>query len=73
MILKDYIWKTWGKHSAVQHDSYTCAKFPGSMGFPTQRNMTIKNNYVASVWTENDKIGQRCPPKCRRHPDWIYC
>ena len=72
VILNKYIWKTWGKHSSVQHDSYCCENFPGSIGFPTQR-ILAPNNYVASVWIEKDKMVKRCPVKCRRYADWIYC
>ena len=71
-VLKKYIWNTWGKRSSVQHDSYLCEQFPGSIGFPTKRLME-PNNYIASVVKERDFMKKRCPVKCRRHEDWIYC
>jgi hypothetical protein len=71
-ILKKYVWQTWGHASSVQHDSYLCAEYPGSIGFPTQRKME-PNNYVASVWKDREMIQKKCPSKCRRKPEWIYC
>ena len=72
MILRKYVWNTWGRSSSFQHDSYLCEQFPGSIGFPTQRLME-PNNYVASVWKERDFMQKRCPAKCRRKPEWLYC
>ena len=72
MILKKYIWNAWAKFNSIQHDSYLCEQFPGSIGFPTQRLME-PNNYVASVWKERDFMRKRCPVKCRRQREWLYC
>lgn len=71
-LLKKYVWHPWGRASSVQHDSYLCKYFPGSIGFPTRRKME-PNNYVASVWKDGEQIAKKCPKECRRHPDWIYC
>lgn len=71
-ILRKHVWLTWGKKSSFQHDSYTCDKFPGSVGFPTPRIME-PNNYVASVFMDGEMISKKCPKRCRRHPNWIYC
>ena len=72
MILRKYVWNTWGRKSSLQHDSYLCDQFPGSIGFPTKRIMG-PNNYVASVWKEKDFLRKRCPVKCRRQTGWVYC
>lgn len=72
ILLRTYVWNTWGKKSSVQHDSYLCEQYPGSIGFPTQRLME-KNNYVASVYNDGEMIRKKCPKKCRRQPEWIYC
>ena len=69
MILRKYVWHRWGKASSVQHDSYLCEQYPGSIGFPTQR-LIEPNNYVASVWNDKEIIEKKCPLKCRRNPQW---
>jgi len=71
-ILQEYVWRTWGKRSSVQHDSFFCEKFTGSIGFPTQR-LIEKNNYVAAVWNDGEILKKKCPKPCRRYPDWIHC
>ena len=72
LLLRTYVWNPWGMKSSVQHDSYTCDQYPGSIGFPTQRLME-PNNYVASVWNDAEMIAKKCPPRCRRYPSWLYC
>lgn len=71
-ILARYLWVGWGKRMTLQHDSYTCSRFPGSIGFPTQRE-DGPNNFVASVVKEGNTMKQKCPKKCRRHLEWEYC
>ena len=73
-FLKKYIWP-WGKWSAVSHDAYTCANFPRTRAFPTQRDVTKTSNFVASVISANDIMKEKCPLTCRpaSHKDWEYC
>merc|ERR1712032_1308133 len=47
-ILAAYVWsQLGGADEAFQHDSYTCRHFPGSVGWPTQREHGIKNYFGA--------------------------
>ena len=63
-ILARYVWP-WGKKQSIQHDSYLCDKYPGSISWPTERK-NEPNNFVASVANENDTLWKRCPKRCRR-------
>ena len=67
-----HVWLSWGKRFSVQHDSYLCKMFRGSIGFPTQRQM-VPNNFVASIYKDNDTLTKRCPIDCRRYREWEYC
>ena len=72
-LLRDHVWHVWGKNDAIQHDSYCCRSFPGSIGFPTQRK-NESYNFFGSVGPE--PFWQKCPRECRREghkDDWIYC
>ncbi len=66
-----HVWP-WARNLSVQHDSYTCAQYPGSTAFPTRRT-TEKANYVSAA--PNDLLLASCPAECRPegHKDWIYC
>ena len=66
------VWKPWGRRNAFQHDAYSCEKFNNSIGWPTKRLME-PNNFVASVVRENVTLTEKCPLKCRRHPEWEFC
>jgi len=72
-LLTWYVW-SWGKHMSLQHDAYTCHKFHGSIGWPTERK-NEPNNYVAAVVAEEAALWKICPKKCRRkeHPEWEHC
>ena len=48
-LLHKYVWKTWGYEDSLHHDSYTCSRFPGSTGWPTQRLNTTDHNYFGAV------------------------
>ena len=73
-ILTRYVWG-WAKQVSMQHDSYTCGLYSGSIGFPSpRRNQT--NNFVASVVNQNMYLWRKCPRQCRRRgheDDWEYC
>ena len=66
------VWKTFGRHQVMQHDSYLCKFYKGSVGFPTRRLMQ-PNNFVGAVENENITIKRKCPVECRRKFDWQYC
>ena len=73
-LLMVYVW-SWGKHMAMEHDSYRCHMYPHSIGFPTERK-DEDNNFVASVVSEGrGYLWKKCPKKCRRkgHEDWEHC
>ena len=35
MYVQEHVWP-WAKHVIMMHDSYQCAQYPGSIGFPTR-------------------------------------
>ena len=67
-----HVWLSWGKRMAVQHDSYLCKEYRGSIGFPTKRQM-VPNNFVAAVVKDNAMLDKRCPAPCRRYVEWEHC
>ncbi|XP_018021787.1 uncharacterized protein LOC108677978 isoform X2 [Hyalella azteca] len=63
-------------NKSVVHDSFTCAKYPGSVPFPTQRKdgqFVGNRRYRANF--SNEALRKKCPRFCRPHdhPDWEYC
>ena len=72
-VLANYIWPKL-KNDVIQHDSYTCKRYPGSIPFPTQR---YKNEFVGCIShaCSNGIKDEKCPVECRPkdHQDWIYC
>jgi len=72
-LLKKFVWP-WAQHSLMQHDSFSCADFPGSKGFPTQRTRG-PGNFVGAVATFGKKhtLWRVCPRLCRRKKLWIHC
>ena len=69
IILTRYVWP-WARNMSLQHDSYTCHHYPGSVGFPTQRR-DEDYNFIAAVG--NMRIWVECPQLCRRHKHWAHC
>ena len=67
-----YVWLGWAKRMAVQHDSYLCKDYRGTLGFPTQRLME-PNNFVAAVVKDNATLTKKCPVQCRRYKEWEHC
>ena len=72
-----YVYALWGKSKALTHDSYFCMKYPGSIGFPTQRKPGI-GNFVGAAVGRGDYIDvmkkkNECPLKCRRNKNWKFC
>jgi len=50
-----------GETHVVQHDSFYCESFTGSVPFPTRR----KNYYVGCVRDCSEKDIEECPVTCR--------
>lgn len=72
-ILKKYVWPLI-KNDSVQHDSYYCKLYPGSIPFPTQRNI---DKAFVGCYKPCGKVypPKECPIKCRpeKHKNWTYC
>lgn len=70
----------WAAVDSVQHDSYTCQRFPGyTVPFPTRRDAGDTTLYLGQV-VDPDGAGTdekllKCPVTCRppAHADWEYC
>ena len=74
-LLTKHVWKTFGgPKGCLQHDSYLCNEFPGSVPWPTQRLMT-PCNFVGCVFKQNVTLTEKCPLQCRpkNHLDWESC
>ena len=70
-----HVWNVFGSpNNTMQHDSYTCQWFKGSVGWPTQRKIE-PNNFVGAIIAENLTLNKTCPKECRRKnkDDWEYC
>jgi len=69
-LLEEEMWPL-VKHNVVQHDSFYCESFTGSVPFPTRR----KNYYVGCVRDCSEKDIEECPVTCRpnSHKDWTFC
>ena len=68
-MLQRYLWPN-VKNDVIQHDSYLCKSFPGSIPYPSQR---LSVNEVVGG-TEGNAVPE-CPKECRPkdHLDWLYC
>ena len=58
--------QVWGKFSVLQHDSFSCPKYPGAVGFPSQRQ-TSGWNFVGASPESNRPENIECPTQCRRN------
>lgn len=74
--LAEVIWP-FARHSSVQHDSYLCNQYPGSIPFPTQRQGSQFVGEIIRIEREEggDFVLPHCPSFCRppEHQDWLYC
>jgi hypothetical protein len=72
-MLKLHVWP-WARADSLQHDSYSCAAFPRSVGFPTKRR-DEPGNFVGGAVSVNGHLWRVCPKQCRRrgHKDWTHC
>lgn len=72
-ILQKYVWPLI-KNDSIQHDSYYCKLYPGSISFPTQRNI---DKAFVGCYKPCGKVypPKECPIKCRpeKHKKWTYC
>ena len=76
-FLGDLIWPL-VKHDQISHDAYSCAKFPNSRSFPTQRPANMQHVgqvYFADETTRDTDItccmlNVKAPMACRRKPEW---
>ena len=68
-----HVWPVF-KASSVQHDSYLCQRYQGSIPFPTKRP-DEGSNYVGSKYLSMAKLDKECPKACRpkMHQDWLNC
>ena len=74
-LLTQYVWP-WGQNISLQHDSYLCNKFPGSLSFPTERQDQDFNFVGARAFTSHlrlIRLWEVCPQECRRHKEWEHC
>ena len=70
-MLQKYLWPVL-KNDVIQHDSYLCKKYPGSIPYPSQRSAI---NEVIGGPREMGLRSPVCPKECRprNHLDWLYC
>ena len=68
-MLQKYLWPKL-KNDVIQHDSYLCKLFPGSIPYPSQRSSV--HEVVGA--TEGNTVPE-CPKECRPkdHIDWLHC
>ena len=71
LFCSSYIWP-WARNETMQHDSYSCFQYGGSIGFPTEREKT-ENNFVGAPTFGGVVLTKKCPEVCRRKKDWIFC
>ena len=73
-LLTRHIWP-WGQNMSLQHDSYLCKKYTGSVGFPTERKNEDFNFIGARAHSTvgSYRLWKKCPELCRRRQEWEYC
>ena len=75
-LLTQYVWP-WGRNISLQHDSYLCNQFPGSISFPTKRKDEDFNFVGARAFTNSPlrkiRVWEVCPEECRRNKEWEHC
>jgi len=71
-LLHTVVWTKLFKDS-IQHDSYTCQRYPGSIPFPKQRE--DNTSFVGCPAIPCLGKLNPCPEECRpkENMDWIYC
>ena len=63
----------WGRLPGgdMQHDSFSCAQYPGAVGFPSQRPNSSGNVVGGGTLRKQENI--ECPTQCRRKQSWTFC
>ena len=69
-LLSRHVWRRLSGE-AMHHDSYSCAQFPGAVGFPSQRPNSTANFVGAPMDIKLENI--ECPTQCRRNQSWTFC
>ena len=74
-LLHRHVYVKWAKEDGLmmQHDSYLCEGFRGTVGWPTRRNLTEKLNFVGCTFSQSEPFVRKCPEKCRRIQEWEFC
>ena len=70
-MLHIYLWPEL-KNDVIQHDSYLCKRYAGSIPFPSQRSAV---NEIIGLTNRSGIEARVCPTECRPrdHQDWLYC
>lgn len=63
------------KHNSIQHDSYKCSEFPGSIPFPNKREDTSTHVGKSRRKDKEPFKVKSCPVQCRpkENKEWNYC
>lgn len=71
-IIRKYVWPV-VKNDAMEHDSYSCDRYPGSIPYPSKR-LTNTSGFMGCKRPCVRELPP-CPLKCRpkNHQDWTYC
>ena len=74
IILQKYLWPKL-KNDVIQHDSYLCNYYPGSIPYPSQRSAINEFIGCATHTVQHCSVTKVCPKDCRPwdHQDWVYC
>ena len=70
-----HVWNAFDSpNNTMQHDSYTCEWYKGSVAWPVER-IIEPNNFVGAVIAENITLDKKCPKECRplNKDEWEYC
>ena len=70
-MLSRYLWPELS-NDVIQHDSYLCRRYGGSIPFPSQRSAI---NEIIGLTNRSGIEARICPTECRPkdHQDWLYC
>ncbi|KAF2352236.1 hypothetical protein FHG87_017008 [Trinorchestia longiramus] len=74
-LLQRFLWP-FMQGDVVEHVSYHCQAYPGSIPFPTQRERGKYCGWGPYKIKESQIVVQiKCPEACRpkEHPQWLWC
>ncbi|XP_057303844.1 uncharacterized protein LOC130641169 [Hydractinia symbiolongicarpus] len=71
-LLRDFVWPL-VRHDSMQHDGYSCERYPESYPFPSRRE-TNSSGFMGCK-RPCTRVVPPCPLKCRpkNHQDWMFC